>query len=211
MLSTAHKQQPFSYSLPGSHCFLTLRVGLRVVGPRTAAASNFYSQKCFCMTSSNLCNSQQSLGGVTLASRKRVTTSNRFVVDAGSAENWITILIGLNWRKPQSHSYSKISHRWSTYYKDLNSHAYPLFKAGHVLSTFIAMQPNNYIIKCVCLPEMKKDVLYNIKLTVDGEAEVENASCGWPTGAGPKGSCKHISALCYALEEYCRIKKLRSP
>ena len=73
------------------------------------------------------------------------------------------------------------------------------------------MQPNNYIIKYVRLPETKKDKLYNIRLTMDGNAEVENAPCGCPAGAGPKGSCKHISALCYSLEEYCRIKKLRSP
>ena len=73
------------------------------------------------------------------------------------------------------------------------------------------MQHNNYIISCVCLPEMKKDILYNIKLTIDSSGEVLTASCGCPAGAGPKGSCKHISALCYALEEYCRIKELRSP
>ena len=28
---------------------------------------------------------------------------------------------------------------------------------------------------------------------------------------GPHGSCKHISALCYALEEFSRIKQVRSP
>ena len=44
-------------------------------------------------------------------------------------------------------------------YKDLNSHAYPLFKAGHIQSIYVAMQHNNYIISCVCLPEMKKDIL----------------------------------------------------
>ena len=33
--------------------------------------------------------------------------------------------------------------------------------------------------------------------------------CG--TGARPHGSCKHISALCYALEDFCKVKSLQSP
>ena len=32
-----------------------------------------------------------------------------------------------------------------------------------------------------------------------------------PAGTGPCGSCKYISALCYALEEVSRIKEVRSP
>ena len=96
-------------------------------------------------------------------------------------------------------------------YKDLNSHAYGLFKAGHVQSIFVSSQASKYDIKCVCLPEMRKDQVYNITLTMDSNADVLKSSCGSPAGAGPKGSCKHIAALCYALEEYCRIKDLRSP
>ena len=30
--------------------------------------------------------------------------------------------------------------------------------------------------------------------------------CGCPAGRGPNGSCKHIAALCYALEEFSRLK-----
>ena len=94
---------------------------------------------------------------------------------------------------------------------DYNSHAYPLFKAGHIQSICVAMQHYNYINSCVCLPEMKKDILYNIKLiTIDSSGVVPTASCGCPVGAGPKGSCKNIFALCYAVKDYCRIMKLRS-
>ena len=96
-------------------------------------------------------------------------------------------------------------------YKDLNSHSYPLFKAGHIQSVFVAMQNNKYLFKCVCLPEMKKDVVYRITLSVNSKGQIETATCECPAGVGPTGRCKHVCALCYALEEFCRIKKLRSP
>ena len=38
-----------------------------------------------------------------------------------------------------------------------------------------------------------------------------SASCACPAGAGPFGSCKHIAALCYALEEFCRLREVRPP
>ena len=96
-------------------------------------------------------------------------------------------------------------------YKDLSSHAFPLFKAGHIQSVFVATHNNIYNIKCTCLPEMKKDILYYINLTMDSNAYVLTAACGCPAGAGPTGSCKHICALCYALEKFCEIKRLWSP
>ena len=73
------------------------------------------------------------------------------------------------------------------------------------------MQPNSYLLKCICLPEVKKDILYNVHLTMDNNGEIVSASCGCPAGAGPKGSRKHIATFSYALEEYCKIKELRSP
>ena len=96
-------------------------------------------------------------------------------------------------------------------YKNMNSHSYPLFKAGHIQSIYVALQGNKYMIRCVCLPEMKKDILYKLNLTMDSSGEILSATCGCPAGNGPTGSCKHISALCYALEEFSRIKELRSP
>lgn len=35
------------------------------------------------------------------------------------------------------------------------------------------------------------------------------ASCACPAGKGPRGSCKHIGALCYALEEFVRLEYTR--
>ena len=43
-------------------------------------------------------------------------------------------------------------------YKDLSSHAFPLFKAGHIQSVFVATHKDIYKIRCTCLPEMNKDI-----------------------------------------------------
>ena len=98
--------------------------------------------------------------------------------------------------------------------RTLNSRAYPLFKAGHIQSIMVTHNNtlNSHIIRCTCLPKMKKDILYKIDLTLDNSGDIIQANCVCPAGTGPFGSCKHIqSALCYALEEYCRIKKVQPP
>ena len=92
-------------------------------------------------------------------------------------------------------------------YKNLNTHAYPLFKAGHIQSILVSCKGNHFFIKCICLPEMKKDIVYSLELTLDNSGDIVSASCGCPAGGKPYGSCKHISALCYALEEYSRMKE----
>ena len=85
-------------------------------------------------------------------------------------------------------------------FKNVNSHAYPLFKAGHIQSVFAMQKDTSHYIKCVCLPEMKKDKSYNINITLDRFGDITQANCSCPAGTGPCGSCKHISALCYALD-----------
>ena len=54
---------------------------------------------------------------------------------------------------------------------------------------------------------------YNIKLSLcnngEQEGEITFASCACPADKGPRGSCKHIAALCYALEEFVRLKCTR--
>lgn len=96
-------------------------------------------------------------------------------------------------------------------FKNLNSHAYPLFKAGHIQSINALCKDPSHIIRCSCLPEMKKDTLYKIEITLDRVGDITQANCACPAGSGPFGSCKHIGALCYALEEFCRIKLIRQP
>ena len=89
--------------------------------------------------------------------------------------------------------------------KNVKSHAYPLFKAGHIQSILVSHKGNEYFIKSTCLPEMKKDIVYKLDMTLDDNGDVVTASCGCPAGGRPHGSCKHIATLCYALEAYCRF------
>ena len=89
--------------------------------------------------------------------------------------------------------------------KNVKSHAYPLFKAGHIQSVLVSHKGNQYFIKSTCLPEMKKDIVYKLEMTLDHHGDIVTASCGCPAGGKPHGSCKHIAALCYALEAYCRL------
>lgn len=96
-------------------------------------------------------------------------------------------------------------------YKNLNSHAFGLFKHGHVQKIEVALdeEENLLHIKCECLPEMKKSLKYKIclSMTKSGKCagKITFASCNpCPAGKAPFASCKHIAALCYGLEEFVR-------
>ena len=96
-------------------------------------------------------------------------------------------------------------------FKNFHTSAYPLFMAGHIQSIQVAYINTSYNITCSCLPEMKKDTLYKISLIINENGDITQATCGCPAGLGPCGTCKHIGALCYALDEYTKIKQTRSP
>ena len=53
----------------------------------------------------------------------------------------------------------------------------------------------------------EKNDIYWLQLSQCKQSgDVTSAVCGCPAGHGPNGSCKHIAALCYALEEFSRLK-----
>ena len=98
-------------------------------------------------------------------------------------------------------------------YKNVSTKAFGLFRHGHIQKLELARDDDKVHFRCNCLPEMKKNVRYNVKLSLcnDGEHEgdIAFASCPCPAGKGPRGSCKHIAALCYALEEFVRLRCTR--
>lgn len=52
---------------------------------------------------------------------------------------------------------------------------------------------------------MKKNEVYKIVISLsDTSYDLLSAKCGCKAGKGPKASCKHIGALCYALVEFCK-------
>ena len=90
------------------------------------------------------------------------------------------------------------------------------FKHGHVQNIEVATSENGDVIhiKGECLPEMKKNLKYKLNVTMinSGEqaGEITYACCSpCPAGKGPFASCKHLAALCFALEEFVRLKKSR--
>ena len=60
----------------------------------------------------------------------------------------------------------------------------------------------------ICHPEMQKDCIYNLQMSIDQNSfDITSASCDCPAGKGPTASCKHVGALCYALVEFCASGK----
>ena len=101
-------------------------------------------------------------------------------------------------------------------YKNLNSKAFGLFRHGHVQNIEVVTSENGDVIhiKGECLPEMKKNLKYKLNVTMinlgEQAGEITYACCSpCPAGKGPFASCKHLAALCFALEEFVRLKKSR--
>jgi hypothetical protein len=98
-------------------------------------------------------------------------------------------------------------------YKNVSNKAFGLFKHGHVQNIEISTDIDRVYFRCDCLPEMKKNLKYKLKLSLlksgDHSGEIVYASCPCPAGKGPLGSCKHVAAICYALEECTRLNSTR--
>ena len=75
-------------------------------------------------------------------------------------------------------------------WKNLGSDGgYKLFKEGHVQDISVATRSDECLIKCKCLPEMKKDHVYAIDLSICKPS-------------------KHVAAVCFALEDYVQSREL---
>jgi len=94
-------------------------------------------------------------------------------------------------------------------WKSFGSGGYKLFKEGHVQKIYAKSLAGDVHVKATCLPEMKKDLAYSLEMRVKkSNARIYCAECGCPAGRGPQGSCKHIAALCYALEDLVKIRSI---
>ena len=53
---------------------------------------------------------------------------------------------------------------------------------------------------------MRKNRVYELGVALEGNTlDISQTECGCPAGKGPRGSCKHIAALCYTLADFCRL------
>ena len=88
-------------------------------------------------------------------------------------------------------------------WKSFKAGGFKLFKEGHVQNIMISQQGTVFGIECKCLPEMKKDREYKIKVEIStNTSSVHLAECSCPADKGPHGSCKHIAATLFALESF---------
>ena len=90
-------------------------------------------------------------------------------------------------------------------FKSINSSAENLFRCGHIQHIEVCKTQTVLYVRASCLPEMRKDRVYKLNLALSSPSfDIMYASCGCPAGMGPTGSCKHISALCYAFSDFCK-------
>jgi len=93
-------------------------------------------------------------------------------------------------------------------FKSINHSALDMFRCGHVHEIKIGYEKYVYL-QAKCWAEMKKGLIYKIYICMDADVyDIIGAKCGCPAGKGPNGSCKHIAAVCYAVEEFCRLGQL---
>lgn len=88
-------------------------------------------------------------------------------------------------------------------WKNLNSGSYRLFKEGNVQSLSAGLSSKICCVKGNCLPEMKRDHMYELQMCLSTDnSSVKGVECTCTAGQGPIGSCKHIAAFCFALEDF---------
>ena len=99
--------------------------------------------------------------------------------------------------------------RLSADFKSINKSALNLFCCGHVQNIEISSDETNLHMRANCLPEMRKDRVYKLLLTMKRTTlDVISAQCGCPGGKGPHATCKHIAALCYGFQNFCEHQSM---
>ena len=72
--------------------------------------------------------------------------------------------------------------------KSINKSAKNLFICGNVKNIQCVEVNKNICVKAKCLPEMRKDRVYLLKVVIkSGESDIVYAECGCPAGMGPQG------------------------
>ena len=92
--------------------------------------------------------------------------------------------------------------------KGMNDSAMNLYRCGHIQQILVcySMNQKELHIKANCIPEMSKDRIYHLLLSLGLPSfDIISAECRCPAGKGPTASCKHLGGLCFALEEFSRL------
>ena len=93
--------------------------------------------------------------------------------------------------------------------KSINKSARNLYQCGHIQSMEAGYTDEPMYLRAICILEMKRDLVYKVTLRLNRkEYDITGAICGCPAGKGPKASCKHVGALCYAFAEFSNSGEL---
>lgn len=84
--------------------------------------------------------------------------------------------------------------------KSINENAYALSERGHIQRVEMTTDPQSIYVRSICLPEMRKDRIYKVSIVLDKDSNDILA------GKAPTASCKHVAALCYTLDRFCKKK-----
>ena len=89
-------------------------------------------------------------------------------------------------------------------FKAISRSAMNLFRCGHLQQVEVLNTSDTLWLQAYCLPKMKKDKTYKVKLSIShSKWEISAAKCRYPAGKGPAATCKHIGAFCYLFLSFC--------
>ena len=77
--------------------------------------------------------------------------------------------------------------------KSISDQAYALSERGHIQNIELATDFGTNYIRAKCLPEMKKTIIYSLRMVLKDDCSIVGVVCGCPAGKGPAASCKHIA------------------
>ena len=93
-------------------------------------------------------------------------------------------------------------------FSSVNKSTENLFLYGHVHDIELNTDGDILCVRAKCRPEMRKDRIYKLILSLSDSYNIVSAKCGCPAGVGPQATCKHVGALCYALANFCQCGQL---
>ncbi|KAH3837836.1 hypothetical protein DPMN_111238 [Dreissena polymorpha] len=91
-------------------------------------------------------------------------------------------------------------------FRSIREVSYELYANGHVrdICTREDVTAEKVLVKAQCLAHMRQKT-YEILVILDRSGDIIHAHCRCEDGHGPEATCKHVAALCYALEDFVKV------
>nr|CAB3263320.1 uncharacterized protein LOC108950671 [Phallusia mammillata] len=83
-----------------------------------------------------------------------------------------------------------------------------LVEAYHVQACSTVSEKLLTYVSGVVRASMKKQVSYNVKLSLNLEGFIVNTTCECPAGKGPNGTCKHLAAIAMVLARFVEMHEI---